>query len=341
MPSPASSGTWCAFFECNRNNNGAIQRLFRTNLTSLTVMTGNHVNNPVRLTETIAGSNYGNMFIMPGTTGFMQILHHGFVHAGELGGESVLLAVNGNLSEAALEVIPKEASVTQVGNITRRRATAPECPSLDDFLGVGTAEEFNRLEPTAGYGILRQKPNHLFIGPNTFNMANGARQICANKLAMLVIDKFRADADDNDQANLARIDEAGEWALLLALLWASERDLLVPTVLGEPDESPVLNKIHRDMKTLLLGQTEGNTDVPDRGQGGGFMDDDGDDFPIETHFNGDDSTSSSARNPETTPTQDRFKELTMTTAGTSENRTHKRSPYSSISDAPNVPSSSL
>jgi hypothetical protein len=146
-------------------------------------------------------------------------------------------------------------------------------------------------------------------------MANGARQICANKLAMLMIDKFRADADDDNQANLTRIDEAGEWKLLLALLWASERDLLVPIVLVEPDESPVLNKIHRDMKILLLGQTEGNTDVPDRGQGGGFMDDDGDNFPIETHLDGDDSTLSSARNPEATQTQDRFKELTMTTAG--------------------------
>ena len=52
-------------------------------MTSLTVMTGNHLDNPVRLTETIAGSNYGNMLLMPGTTGFMQILHHGFVHAGE------------------------------------------------------------------------------------------------------------------------------------------------------------------------------------------------------------------------------------------------------------------
>jgi hypothetical protein len=154
-------------------------------------MTGNHLNNPVRLTETIAGSNYGNMFIIPGTIGLMQILHHGFlVHVGELGGQSVLLAVNGNLSEAVLKVIVKESAVTQVGNITRRRATAPECPSLDDFLGVGTAEEFNELEPTAGNGILHQKPNHLFIGPGTFNMANGARQIRANKLAMLVIYKF-------------------------------------------------------------------------------------------------------------------------------------------------------
>ena len=315
MPFPASSGTWSAFYERNRNDNGAIQRLFRTNLTSLTVMTGNHLDNPVRLTETIAGSNYGNMLLMPGTTGFMQILHHGFVHAGELGGESVLLAVNGNLSEAALKVIPKEAAVTQVGNINRRRATAPECPSLDDFLGVRTAEEFNELEPTAGNGILRQKPNHLFIGPETFSMAKGARQIRSNQLAMLLIDKFRAEADDDDQANLARMDEAKEGELLLALLWASERDLLVPILLGEPEESTVLNQLHHEMKARLSGQTEGTIEVPDRGHGAGFMDDEGDEFPLENQFDGDESTTSSSRRPEATRTQDRFKELTMTTAG--------------------------
>ena len=302
MPFPASSGTWSAFYERNRNDNGAIQRLFRTNLTSLTVMTGNHLDNPVRL---IAGSNYGNMLLILGTTGFMQILHHGFVHAGELGGESVLLAVNGNLSEAALKVIPKEAAVTQVGNINRRRATAPECPSLDDFLGVRTAEEFNELEPTAGNGILR---------PETFSMAKGARQIRSNQLAMLLIDKFRAEADDDDQANLARMDEAKEGELLLALLWASERDLLVPILLGEPEESTVLNQLHHEMKARLSGQTEGTIEVPDRGHGAGFMDDEGDEFPLENQFDGDESTTSSSRRPEATRTQDRFKELTMTTA---------------------------
>ena len=136
-----------------------------------------------------------------------------------------------------------------------------------------------------------------------------------NALAMLVIDKFRADADDDDQANLARRDEAGEAELLLALLWASERNLLIPVILEDPDESPVLNKIHHNMKARLLDQTEGSPKAPDRGQGIGFMDDDDDGIPIETHFDGDESTTSSARNPEAMRTQDRFKELTMTTAG--------------------------
>ena len=82
---PPTFGIWTEFYDRHKGDNGAIQRLFRTNMTSLAVMTEKHLNNAVRFSETIAGSNYGNMFIVTGVTGFMQVLQHGFAHAGELG----------------------------------------------------------------------------------------------------------------------------------------------------------------------------------------------------------------------------------------------------------------
>ena len=161
------------FYERNRDDGGAVQRLFRTNLTQFTVTTANHLDDPARLSDTFAGSNYGNMILVPGTTGFMQVLHRGFVHSGEIGEPSVIIAVQGNLSEAALRVIPKQAIVLKAGNNTGLRS-APACPTLESFLGVETAEEFCALAP-AGNGILKSMPNHIFIGPDAFFFQTGLK----------------------------------------------------------------------------------------------------------------------------------------------------------------------
>ena len=53
------------------------------------------------------------MLLVPGTSGYMQVLHHGFAHAGDLGEESVILVVNGNLSEPAIKVLSKHSTVGQ------------------------------------------------------------------------------------------------------------------------------------------------------------------------------------------------------------------------------------
>lgn len=315
---PVTYGTWSAYYERNREDNGAIQRLFRTNMTSFRVMTENHLDNAVRLTETIAGSNFGNMFLVPGLNGRMQVLHHGFTHAGELGGSADILAVNGNLSEAAIKVIPKETAVQVLGNNTGRRS-GTECPTLESILAVNTAGEFTALAPN-GNVILKLKPNHLFIGPEIFELAKGAKQIRSSDLAMLIIEKFKADDDDDDQVNTARLDEAGENELLLAFLWASAKDLLVPITLGEPDESAVLNNLHKRLKENLI---ENNDLASQRGgssggQGRGFMDDDEEveDAHTDTQtMDGDESTASSIRRPGVRETPDRFRELTLTTAG--------------------------
>ena len=156
------------------------------------VMSENHLDDTVRIMETVGGSNYGNMLLVPGPTGFMQVLHHGFTHSAELGGPMEIVAVHGNLSEAALKVIPKDTIVMQAGNNTGRRSSV-ECPTMDSILGTKTAEEFCSLAP-AKNGILKQKTNHIFIGPDTFFLTKGAKQIRSSELAALIIDKFTIEA---------------------------------------------------------------------------------------------------------------------------------------------------
>jgi hypothetical protein len=328
---PTTYGTWTAFYERNRDDGGAIQRLFRTNLTQFSVMSENHLDNVGRIMETVAGSNYGNMILVPGPTGFMQVLHHGFTHSAELGGPMDIIAVQGNLSEAALRVIPKNPIVMKAGNTAGRRSSV-ECPTLESMLGTTTADEFRNLEP-ARNGILKKKPNHIFIGPETFFLAQGAKMMRAGDLATLIIDKFSVDADDDDQVAEAKLDEAGTAELLLAFLWASERDLLVPVALEEPGESDVLNSIHRNMKARLatLPAVEDERGFPDdeedhpgagrgRRHGPGFMDDDDDDDESDaekTPLDGDEeSGTTSSRRRRGGTTKSNFREaFSLTTAG--------------------------
>jgi len=329
-----TSGTWTAFYERNKDDNGAIQRLFRTNLTMFSVMSENHLNDTVRIMETVGGSNYGNMLLVPGTTGFMQVLHHGFTHSAELGGPMDIVAVHGNLSEASLKVIPKDTIVMQAGNNTGRRRSAIECPTMDSILGTTTAEEFRALAP-AKNEILRQKPNHIFIGPDTFFLTKGAKQVRSSELAALIIDRFTIDADDDDQVAQAKLDEAGTAELLLSFLWASERNLLAPVTLTEPGESNVLNSIHRAMKARIAALSEvddNDEDKHDDGESGeetqrgnrksgfsgrGFMDDDDDDGIESEHFGtaGEERSEQEPRRKRGEPESNRFRDFTVTTAG--------------------------
>ena len=318
MVFPATYGTWTAFYERERNDSGAIQRLFRTKLSRFTTMTENHLDNPVRLLGTIAGSNYGNMLLIPGVTGFMQVLHHGFTHAGELGDEPDIVATYGNLSEAALKVIPVNATVALLGNNAGRRS-AVDCPTLEDFLGATTADEFVALEP-AGNGILKQKPNHILIGPETFRLTRGEKLTPAKDLAIALLDKFKADDEDDDQVNEARLEEALEAEFLLAILWASTRGILVPIDLTDPPESAVLNSIHQEIKHKLLTTDTLASDENDnegRGMGDdrGHHDDIPHDFSRDPHLLDGDETSHAASSGSPDRANDRLRELSITTSG--------------------------
>jgi hypothetical protein len=73
-----ATNKWTDFYDRNRNDGGPFQSLFESNVAALARKTEGHLNNVAKLTETITGSDYGNMLLVPGRTGTMQLIHHGF-----------------------------------------------------------------------------------------------------------------------------------------------------------------------------------------------------------------------------------------------------------------------
>ena len=140
------------------------------------------------------------------------------------------------------------------------------------------------------------------------------------------------------------MDEGGAAELLLAFLWASENNLLTPVILEDPGEDATINQIHHALKQkLVLSVVEEESSDDEQGEeeedeavggrspalgerlardptidrrGLGFMDDDDDedDGPDPVPLDGDEGLGAGLPrgNP---PPADRFRELTMTTAG--------------------------
>ena len=62
----------------NRTDEEAIQTLYDETMGTLAMTTTTHLGNTNMLTQTIAGTGYGNMMVIPGQPGTIQLLHHGF-----------------------------------------------------------------------------------------------------------------------------------------------------------------------------------------------------------------------------------------------------------------------
>ena len=89
IPPAAVRSLWTDFYERrNRNDGGPFQVLFETNTGTLAAKTARNKDSIHKLTESIAGSGYGNMMLIPGTNGMVQVTHHGF--ATEVDGEFAL-----------------------------------------------------------------------------------------------------------------------------------------------------------------------------------------------------------------------------------------------------------
>ena len=69
---------WADFYINNRNNNGPYQAMFSQTFQSTAKRTAFHLGASSGSTETIVGSANGNMLLVPGPTGTINILHHGF-----------------------------------------------------------------------------------------------------------------------------------------------------------------------------------------------------------------------------------------------------------------------
>ena len=64
---------WVDYYLRNRNDKGPIEALFAQNHRTLAQRTASHLNNTNELTETIVGSSFGNMMMVPWGQGTMQV----------------------------------------------------------------------------------------------------------------------------------------------------------------------------------------------------------------------------------------------------------------------------
>lgn len=258
---PVNALTWTAFYARHRDDEGAIQSLFDREVKEFVDMTVNHFEEPHKLAQTIAGSAYANVLLVPGTQGRVNVLHHGF-SCNTPSGFS-LIFIQGNLSDCAyFKTLPiKEATDPIRATVEGRRSnTTLNCPTLVAMLGVATSDEFAELEPQ-GNAILRKKPNHMLIPPAIFLLVEGANTVRAKELAIAIIAATRIDPEEDDEEEAERKRTvAKEWELTLAFLWASENNGLTPITLGDIRGNPTLNQLIMSIKDKLRPRNDRNDD---------------------------------------------------------------------------------
>jgi hypothetical protein len=159
----------------NRDDGGPIQALFNQTLQAVVQRSGaEHLGNTTSLTssETIVGSALATIMIVPGGTGTMQIIHHGF--SAFTGEAFILNFAQGNLEDRTIsKSIPSANIVAQISNEDGRRSgESIECPNLASMMAAVDANTFVALaaEETP---ILRDRPNHADIIPRFFFLLGG------------------------------------------------------------------------------------------------------------------------------------------------------------------------
>ena len=248
--------TWTAYYAQNRSDEGAIQALFEETMGTLTETSVTHLGNPGKLIQTIAGTGFGNMMIVPGPPGTINLLHHGFSCKVPTG--FALVFVQGNLSDCSVfKILPmdeatKPVEATTTGRPSTRQGGATlDCPTLERMFEARTAEDFKKI-PANGNDVLMGKPNHLLVLPEVFFMTKGAKTFQAKDLAIKVLERLRPIDGEEEAVAVARRKEAEMLEAFLAFLWASENKNLVPITLEDlPDESPTLNQMVRNVKGKL------------------------------------------------------------------------------------------
>ena len=256
---PVNSLTWTAFYALHRADEGAIQSLFDREVSEFVDTTISHFEAPHILAQTIGGSGYANMLLVPGEMGRMNILHHGFSCNTETG--FALVFIQGNLSDCSyFKVLPTDAATSQIRSAEDgpRRTALINCPTLDSMRAVTTADEFAALESN-GNVILRKKPNHILVPPTIFLMAHGESDIESKALAISILNVLRIEEDDDDETIEHKEEEAQAMELLLAILWASQNGGLTPVRLTDVRGNPTLNQIVANIKSKLRvggGETE-------------------------------------------------------------------------------------
>ena len=137
--STARADNWTDFYQRHKADGGPFQTLSEASAAEHSRRTKSHLNNANKLTETVAGSDYGNMILIPGPEGIMHLIHHGF--ACNTSTMFVLAFAHGNLGESTtFKLADREAMVRPA--VTEGIAV----PSLESMMGAESPDEFGALE---------------------------------------------------------------------------------------------------------------------------------------------------------------------------------------------------
>lgn len=260
-----SAPTWKEFYSRNKEDGGAFEELFSMNLATMAAKTETHLDNTGTFTDTIVGSTFANMLVVPGPLGKVHLLHHGFGCNTSEG--FALIFIQGNLVDnSSIKILPREEAVNQiVGERRGRRATTPAlCPDLRSMVGVDNADAFGNL-PGEGNEILQGKPNHVLVTPEIYHIAEGAKTMQATELAFSVIQWLQPEEDDDDEVVNLKETEARGAELLLAMLWATANDGTTSVNLQDTPDDPRINTTIRAIKEKV-GGTAGRSEAPGLGR---------------------------------------------------------------------------
>jgi hypothetical protein len=182
--------TWATHYHRNKRNGSTTQRSFETSPKVWDLVSLGHVNRQA-FVSTLSTLPSATFLLVPGEEGEAQLLHHGFLHASEIGGISHAVFIHGNLSESPFKELPIAEIITPLSNPPSRTRQDPflRCPSLTAMCAVESAEAFADL-PAGNNEILHGRPNHFFISGMHFVDMNGQRSFPAANLAFRIINSM-------------------------------------------------------------------------------------------------------------------------------------------------------
>ena len=232
--------------------------LFETNTATMARKKAGHLNNVAKLTETISGSDNGNMLLVPGRKGTMQLIHHGFACNTDDG--SALVFAHGNIDETtSFKTVNRNDMVAPAAE-RDERPDAEEgsggafiAPTLKSMMAAESPEEFANLD-AENNTILEDRPDLCLITPALFEEVGGAKLISANDLASTIIEAVQAAAADDDEISIEREAEAEGLEDTLAMLWASAQGLLKEIRLADVPESAMMSHLIRVVRSELSGE---------------------------------------------------------------------------------------
>lgn len=232
---PRSTTPWNDFYYRNKKDGGPIQKLFETHTGKWTNYTTMNISNIHRLTECITDSGGGNMMLIPGESGWVRVIHHGF--ATEIEGKCCLVFVEGNRMDdcATFKVLPREEAVEPVSTTApedhdnakgRMGRAAKLAPSFLSLMEVGDANEFGELLAEDN-DVLLELPHHFLIHPKVFALTMGAKAMQSRHLAFEIINQIIGPFNERlHNLNEGEKEGGEDYDCLLAWLWATENNHL-------------------------------------------------------------------------------------------------------------------